>query len=345
MIPDTTSPGTYQLRPYTDADEEQTIALLAASLGAGPTGERSPEFFRWKHLDNPFGRSFMLVVEDGDRIVGFRSFMRWRLRAGAAGLKAVRAVDTATHPDHQGRGIFSMLTRRAIDELKSEVDLVFNTPNHKSGPGYLKMGWVIAGEVPVSVRIRHPIRFVRGARSFREAEPPDRDRPHLDADPANSVLDDERAIVQLLEESQLRDGRLATPRTIDYLKWRYGSAPGLDYRAVPHERNGRLVGLAFFRVRPRGPLWESTVCDLICLPDDGSTTRRLLHDVMRAARVDHVTTHFPTGTVQKKGATRLGFLRSPAGMQLMVNKLQPTGASDPAQLGSWALTLGDLEVF
>jgi GNAT superfamily N-acetyltransferase len=345
VIPETTSTGTYELRSYRDADEEQTLALLTASLGAGPTGERSELFFRWKHLDNPFGRSFMLVVTEGEQIIGFRSFMRWRLRSGDTELPAVRAVDTATHPDHQGRGIFSMLTRRAIDELRSEVDLVFNTPNQKSGPGYLKMGWVLAGQVPIRIRVKHPIRFVRGVRSFKETTTPPREHPRVDAESAASALEDDTSISQLLEESRTHDRRLHTPRTVDYLRWRYGSAPGLDYRAVRHERGGRLLGLALFRVRPRGELWEATVCEIIGRPGDGATARRVLREVMRRARADHLTSHFPEGTVQKSASTRVGFLRSPAGLQFTVNDLRPAGALDHARLGSWALTLGDLEVF
>ncbi|MGQ0670201.1 MAG: GNAT family N-acetyltransferase, partial [Actinomycetota bacterium] len=84
------------LRPYRGDDESRVLELLTASLGAGPAGERPAEFFRWKHLESPFGPSFMLVAEDADRVVGLRAFMRWRFRVAGAVVNAVRAVDTAT---------------------------------------------------------------------------------------------------------------------------------------------------------------------------------------------------------------------------------------------------------
>jgi hypothetical protein len=65
------------IRSYSDGDETGVLHLLNAALGVGPAGERSAGFFRWKHLNNPFGRSFMLVAEADDRIVGLRAFMRW----------------------------------------------------------------------------------------------------------------------------------------------------------------------------------------------------------------------------------------------------------------------------
>nr|MDQ3958041.1 GNAT family N-acetyltransferase [Actinomycetota bacterium] len=152
------STGTLRVRPYTDADEPAVLELLQAAMGGGPAGARAPSFFRWKHLAGPFGRSFLILAEDSDRVVGLRAFMRWRFTGAGGTLDAVRAVDTATHPDYQGRGIFTRLTMEALDALRDEVDLVFNTPNKLSLPGYLKMGWAVTGRVPISVRVRRPVR-------------------------------------------------------------------------------------------------------------------------------------------------------------------------------------------
>ncbi len=91
-----------------------------------------------------------MTVEQG-QVIGFRMLLLWRFRRGDEAVTAVRAVDTATHPDHQGRGIFRALTTVAVDELRDEgVGFVFNTPNDQSRPGYLKMGWVDIGRPPLS---------------------------------------------------------------------------------------------------------------------------------------------------------------------------------------------------
>ncbi len=93
------------IHPATDADLPAILALMATSLGEG-TLARSEAVWRWKHVENRFGRSPVLVATDGDQIVGLRAFMRWTWRAGDRDVPAVRAVDTATHPEYQGRGIF-----------------------------------------------------------------------------------------------------------------------------------------------------------------------------------------------------------------------------------------------
>jgi GNAT superfamily N-acetyltransferase len=328
------------VRPYRLEDEAGVLSLLQASLGGGPVARRLPEFFRWKHQENPFGRSFMLVGEADGRIVGFRAFLRWGFRAGGQDLHAVRAVDTATHPGFQRMGIFSRLTREALTKLGEEADLVFNTPNQQSLPGYLKMGWRIVGRVPV--RVRRPVRFFSRVRSMElEAGPPG-PPPAVGAEPAAEVLRDGDDVSLLLEEQPV-ESRLSTPRSLEYFRWRYGAAPILDYRAIREEREGELRGLAIFRVRPRGRLWEATVAELIA--PDGRTARRLLRRVSRAGRPDHLTCSFAPGSIAARAAPRVGFVRVPGGITFVVNPLREGIEPDPADLRSWALSLGDLEVF
>ena len=95
------------IRHYRDEDEPEVLELLNVSLGGGPAGRRPPEFFEWKHLRNPFGRSYAIVAEREGQMIGFRTFMRWRFLLDGAPVTAVRAVDTATHPDAQGQGVFT----------------------------------------------------------------------------------------------------------------------------------------------------------------------------------------------------------------------------------------------
>jgi GNAT superfamily N-acetyltransferase len=334
-----------RIRPYRPADQQDVLELLTLSLGGGPQGRRLPEFFQWKHTDNPFGPSFMLVGEADGRIVGLRAFMRWRFRAGERTVEAVRAVDTATHPDYQGRGVFTRLTREALAALEQDVDLVFNTPNEKSLPGYMKMGWLVVGQVPVSIRVRRPLRFARGARSAAATAEGELAPPRIGAPHVAEILGHASSVGLLLEESDAWDPRLRTLRDVEYLRWRYGAAPFLDYRAVAAERGGRLRGLAIFRVRPRGQLWETTIAELIVPRDDHRTSRRLLGTIVASAHVDHVTCHFPPGSAPGRAALTKGFIRAPFGMTFVAKPLRAAIVPAPDELRSWALSLGDLEVF
>jgi GNAT superfamily N-acetyltransferase len=332
------------IRPYEDEDEGATVDLLSTSLGGGPAGRRTAEFFRWKHIANPFGRSFMLLAEADGRIVGLRAFLRWRFVAGGRTFSAVRAVDTATHPELQGRGIFSRLTVSAIDALRGEADFVFNTPNEKSLPGYLKMGWRVVGRVPVAVRPCRPVRMFRNRKSLRSVGEASGLGPPIDAAPASEALRDAEGLSLLVAAHEQGRG-LSTLRDLDYLRWRYGSVPDLDYRAVSAKSEGRTTGIVIFRVRPRGKLWETTISELLVDGDDAGTAVRLLVAARRAADVDHLTCSFPARSAAARAARRSGFVPAPGGVTLTANPLRGGIEPDPTALASWSLSLGDVEVF
>jgi hypothetical protein len=108
---------------------------------------------------------------------------------------------------------------------------------------------------------------------------------------------------------------------------------------------GVLAGIALFRLRQRGRLWESTVADVIVRPGDVRTAGRLLRRVAGAAAVDHVACSFPPESEPARAARASGFLRSPGGPTLTAKAVRADLRPDPYERRSWALCLGDLEVF
>lgn len=337
------SGGDLAIRRAEPQDEPSILRLLDRSLAGGPTGQRDPAFFRWKHHDNPFGRSVAFVAESDGEVVGFRTFMRWRFRTSASMVRAVRAVDTATDPRHQGRGIFTRLTLHALGEIRDEVDLVFNTPNEKSLPGYLKMGWREVGRVPIAVR---PVRLgrvvARGLRVERGGGPGA--PPPCPFPPVRDVLADRAAVDSLLAAARTTDGNLATDRSAAMLWWRYALAPGLDYRAVGLWDGPDLRGLAIGRPRMRGSLVEFTLSEVLVRDGDRRSARKLL----RAATGfggDHVATHLPPGTYVAAHAWTAGYVCPPGSRLTLVANPLTTLEPDPLVLDNWHLALGDLEVF
>ena len=312
------------------ADLPEILELARAALG---WTDVDTSFLEWKHLRNSFGESPMWVAEADRRVVGFRTFLRWEFtdRSGAV-LHAVRAVDTATAPDFQGQGIFRRLTLGALDELRDDgVDFVFNTPNEKSLPGYLDMGWHQVGRLPVVVRPNrwHFPLAVIGAR--RAAS-----RDAIDSSvgvPAADALRDHSAVEDLLSVVQRSSG-IATHRTPQHLVWRYGN-PALGYRIAC---GGSLRdGCVVFRFRRRGAAAELVVCDVIVPQAAPTRARELLAAVAKERRADYLIR-----LACDQVATR-SFVPVPrAGPVLAYRPLDDSLA--PA-LHDWTLTMGDVELF
>lgn len=318
------------LRRVTPGDRDAVIDLLRVALGR-EVDARYEALFAWKHEENAFGPSPMWVACDGDRIAAFRALMRWRFVEGGRPLHAVRAVDTATHPDYQGRGLFTRLTLHGIDELRGEgVDFVFNTPNDQSRPGYLKMGWQVVGTLPTQVR---PTRWRNVARIAQARLPAERWTTPSEAGlDAREVVADAGALRALLAEREPATGA-RTDVTPEYLAWRFGT-PLLGYRAVVAER-GPEHGVAFFRLRARGPAQEAALVAVLTRGGDRRTPGALVREVARVAGADYVLA-LGAGPLGPGGLVRL-----PRVGPLMTWR-SVTAVTPP---GRWDLTLGDIELF
>lgn len=336
------------VRAFRRDDEASVLTLLQTTLAGGPTGSRSVEFLRWKHMENPFGRSIGLIAEASGAIVGVRLVMRWAFVAAEGRIAAGRMVDTATHPAWQGRGIFRALTTASLEIARHDTALIFNTPNVTSRPGYLSMGWTEVGKVPTSISVAHPIRLLRGARwAFRHEGPKRAPAPRgLDLPPVADVLDDHADDVSALLEARrlAARGRLTTATDLTYLRWRYCDPPGLDYRAVPVVHAGRLTGLGIGRLRRRGTLREFTLAEVLVDPNYPEASRTVLRRARRSG-VDYVATHLPLGSPAARGLRAAGYATSRrVGLTLTELPLSDL-VVDPAFPANWSLSLGDLEVF
>ena len=312
------------------ADLPAIIELLSASMKRDPS-EPYEALFRWKHIDNPFGPSPSWVATEGEQIVGFRTFLRWNFRHDGEVVRAVRAVDTATHPDFQGRGIFTKLTLSALDDLRADgITMIFNTPNDKSRPGYLKMGWQQIGALPAKVLVTNLASVARIARSRVPASIWSMSTERgLDTSVA---LSDGAALEGLLQSQPAWSG-LTTERSPAFLRWRYGFSP-LHYRAVVAPE-GLHQGVAVFRLRRRGRAVETVIADVLVPGADTTKARRLAAATARTAGGDYAL------TLGRRAPSR-AWLPLPGGPILTARPLDD-GAS-PA-LDQWDLNLGDVELF
>ena len=319
-----TATADYQIRPATPRDDPAIVRLLCATLG-WEDDERHRALFSWKHRANPFGASFGWVAEDTEGLIGSRTFMRWSFKHQGRPVSAVRAVDTATHPRAQGRGVFRALTTHGVREMtEAGVDWVFNTPNHRSAPGYLSMGWQQMGQVTARARPGPPWRW---RRLVSARQPGDLWSASTTAgEAATDVLDDTAGLQQLLDAFG-DETRLRTARSVDFLRWRYTAGP-IDYRVVlAGQRVGE--GIVLFRHRRRGSATEAVVTDII----GPSEAMRVAHQCL--GRADYAVTLGPSHP--------RWWLRVPrTGPVLTWRALASTIPPEPQE---WELNAGDIELF
>jgi GNAT superfamily N-acetyltransferase len=209
-------------RKATPSDVPAIVSLLKLSLGEGLI-QKSETYWNWKHIDNPFGASAILLADEDDQLIGVRAFMRWNWESKKLTYKSLRAVDTVVHPKFQGKGVFKKLTMALREQCRSEgFDFIFNTPNTLSRPGYLKMGWQDIGRI----RIRLKLHLTLG----------------LKTETLSPLLEIKEAVLQYKSAPQKAvSNQWQTCISTDYLLWRYANCPVVKYYGFTHPRQGWLL--------------------------------------------------------------------------------------------------------
>lgn len=326
------------VRPFQAADRAGVLAILHAAFGRWPRameGVAPEEFFSWKHEQNPFGRSLLLVAEADGRLAGFVALMRWRLNFGGEVQQTIRGVDIAVHPGAQGLGVSVPLIAAARTYYGDEIALGWSNPNARSRRGVLRSGRSRVGSLRRYAGLGSPVRRV--ARKLARCVNAGSAGSEAQRDLA-AVLADDALVARALRPGSESPALIATERDPEFLRWRYGRLS--VYRALVAEDRAGRIGIAIFRVHRRGRFHVTHICELLIESDRASLARRLLRDVRRATATDLVV----CATSSWRTALACSLVRARGDAMIAANPLRADLHPDPTDAKSWALSLGDLEL-
>jgi GNAT superfamily N-acetyltransferase len=339
----------WTIRDYRPDDEGHILEFLRLVLGSGGGGfTRNTAFWRWKHFENPFGTSQLLVAA-GKEILGLRAFMRWTFATPGGHVRAVRPVDTSTHPRFRRMGIFSQLTQASVERAREDgVNLIFNTPNPQSMAGYLKLGWSRVDRPWLMIRVLRPVGIAATMLALRRRTAiSDEDFFYTPPDPIEVLLGDAEDFTKLIErDDALHRHAIRTTRSVQFLDWRYASAPSVRYHAL-WVQGGSADAAIIFRPKVRNGLREVRLCEVFLSDESGHSVREAIKRLVRVVRADYLVAVAAPGSALWRGLKRSGFIPLPrAGPLFTVRPLAwPADHLDPVRLENWHLSLGDLEIF
>lgn len=247
-------------------DLPEILNVLTSALG-DPHGRRNPEFWNWKHLENPFGPSQVMVAFVNGEMAGVRSMLAWEFLVQSTPIRAWRPVDTSTAPKFRRLGVFTKLTSAMVEHLSGlGPAVIFNTPNSTSKDGYIKMGWQ-AGVTPTTLVKVNFSQLMRNR--FQEATANSFNRFSL---PAEDYFENLKAPLNDL---------LLTNWTHDRLIWRYSMSSGLNYYSLTTE-NGSII----FRLIERKWLTELRILELF--PKDPQL-KQDVYNLIQSSKAEVVT--------------------------------------------------------
>jgi len=305
-------------------DIPSIVNVLKLSLGEQDL-PLSKDIWNFKHVENPFGNSLVFVAEEDNTIIGVRAFMRWEWRVGDKIYQAFRAVDTATHPSHQGKGIFKKLTLKAVEVAKENGDnFIFNTPNIQSRPGYLKMGWQQVDKLKVALKPAYHSfwKFIDGKIEYS-------------TNIQSSLIEIDQLCNDWNDKFVKRE-TLITPKSAKYLSWRYEKNPLQQYEI--YAKNGLYLA-AYIKMR-KG-LQELRISECIYNENSKSEITKIVKSISIKFGA-HVISYSPELLKLK-----WNLVSSNIGPILTLKDLNLNEEENLQfkEINNWSYSLGDLELF
>lgn len=322
-------------RLSSDHDTPSIVELLKICLG--DNGNRTNEYWNWKHHSNPFGETLVVLALEDEEVIGVRTFMKWEWIKEKSIFKCVRCVDAVVHPDYRRKGLFSKMTMYGLKILKEEkVDFIFNTPNSNSLPGNLKMGWKEYGKTGLKVRINNIANSLYYRAAKKEFDVDEIDKVHYVKNLSKEYL--HMFLSKLITDDQVLRKNISS----DYFIWRYLDVPTHKYGVFIDSQDRFLI---FFRLNKRGKMRELRICDIIMKTVDEKAIKKAIKRLMNQYYVDLATLTGDNDYVFKCLANKIGFVSVGDRGLTMVLKEVNTPIDKFLNRDCWGYTSGDIELF
>ncbi len=254
-----------EIRPLRAADEASVLGTFREVFGAA----RTPAEWRWAFLRNPAGTRAWVAVE-GDRVVAQYAALPSRVWTGGEDRVFAQIVDSMSHPDRRGAGLFVRTAEAFFDAHGGpDRDLV-----HFGWP--VERAWRLGRRKLRYEAVRTQVALAR------ELE------PGPDAVPAGvEVLAEVDEQARWLYDRCVGAWGASTVRDAEWLRWRYLEHPTHRYVLLgARDAAGVLRGLAVYRRASFGLPDLGVLVDWLVPPEEPEVGELLRAAAAARARAD-----------------------------------------------------------
>jgi len=350
----------YTIKNYEDKHLIGVFSLFKDVFGK----DIDKEYFLWKNMNNPQGKSIIKLALKEDEVVGFSSAWMFNMEFMGNTILAGQSVDAMVHKDHRKKGIFESLALAALEDMKNTgAQLRFNFPNEAAYnasvgkinirkvcdiPQYIKIlkGKEAAGMFTANKLIKLGGGLVLDV--YRHAKNLGTNRTSyysiVEVNRFDSKFDE-------LWNNVKNDYPVAVKRSSQYLNWRYIESPE-KYKVYGAYKNNELVGYLVTAVESKtGKGGESLllghIADLICYKEHQHAAYELIKEAERKleeAGACAISCWMIKEWFYSRILGRAGFLqlRSPSVLAVLpVGDLAKAAGDGLYDHRNWYVTIGD----
>lgn len=317
-------------RDYQNGDEYEILTLYKQVNER----EMTLAHWKWKFAKNPFGKSVIKLMFDNNKLIGFYVVIPMNVQVERNLVKAALSVNTMTHPDYRGQGIFAYLGEKAYQVCEQKgVKFVYGFPNSNIYQSRIKkLEWKGLGKMSVlqkNLEIRGDV--VSRAKNICE-------------------IDKFDISVNSLWEKVRGNYLVMVPRTMDFLNWRFVQHPTTEYsKYIFADKGNEVVGYVVLKIYARGDEAKGHIMDMLCIneKDVVKCLLRFSYDYFIKRGIRSLSCWMPDVSFYTQVLKEEGFARGEFETYFGVKTLdkQDELLRNVEQLDNWHLTMCDSDVF
>ncbi len=318
-------------RNYQSGDESQILALYKEVNDR----EMTPAHWKWKFINNPLGKAVIKLMFDGNKLIGHYAVMPVNVQVGGKLVKAGLSVNTMTHPDYRGHGIFAYLGEEAYRVCQQRGGkFVYGFPNSNIYDSRIKkldwkgFGKMTALEKDLGLK-------AAGKTEFRDSIHP--------------VSRFDQSVNSLWRKTK-SDYIVAVTRNEKFLNWRFAENPTVEYpKFVFLGRSKGILGFLVLKTYSHAGEVKGHIVDMLCINEKDMVKSFLDYagDYFTARGITNLSCWAAEGSLYDRVLEQEGFVRKEFETYFGVRifNREDKRLINVEQMGNWHLMMGDSDVF
>lgn len=353
-------PIVYRLEEFSDSDFSRLIRLTESTY---PGREISDEkYLQWEYNNNPDGKALIQVASEGEKFVSQYVVIPHKFVMNGNVLTGSLSLNTLTHPIHRGNALFPKLAELTFQScLRTNAMFTLGIPNANSCPVFIdKLDFEALGRVPFLMKTFKPksvLWHLFTKKRLKQGNEIELDCNKLQDGSANGISvfnphQDKEMYSHFLKKF-IEEKKVATFRSIEYIRWRYLDVPIRKYYILKSVENGQMTGMAVFRTREIYGLKCCVLLDFICTDESKSAKAFLdyINDFLQRNDIEIIICAMQSASNEFNYLKKAGFYKVPErflpqqlDLILRIHKKSPE--YEPLRdFKSWFFTFGDYDIF
>jgi len=318
-------------RDYQSGDENQILTLYEEVNNR----EMTLAHWTWKFAKSPFGQAMLKLMFDGNKLIGHYAVIPMNVQVEKKLVKAALSVNTMTHPDYRGHGIFAYLGEETYQVCEQKgVKFVYGFPNSNIyQPRIEKLEWKGFGKMTVLEK-ELGVQTIRGIGKRDSIYPIEKF--------------DER--VHSLWNKTKDSYCVIVPRTEKFLNWRFAEHPTVKYsKFIFQGASDEVSGYIVLKIYTQGDEIKGHIVDMLCIDEED-----IVRDLLRYSQsyfVERGIKNLSCWASEESFYARVleqeEFARKEFDVYFGVRTFDKEDelVRNVEHIGNWHLTMGDSDVF